>query len=158
MGNLGDCLVWKFLMKKTGEEFSLEEIFLEIRRRTEKEKSREGEWEKIRKEAQGLEREARRLTQRLAETEDGDLAEFLKKEIQSRLSQREYLREKANGEKNSFNKKERENIALRYSDPKFLASLLSIPNKRAYLGLWAEKLIWEGGVLKLYLFVSPELP
>lgn len=158
LGNLGDCLVWKFLMKKTGEEFSLEEIFLEIRRRTEKEKSREGEWEKIRKEAQGLEREARRLTQRLAETEDGDLAEFLKKEIQSRLSQREYLREKANGEKNSFNKKERENIALRYSDPKFLASLLSIPNKRAYLGLWAEKLIWEGGVLKLYLFVSPELP
>ena len=158
LGNLGDCLVWKFLMKKTGEEFSLEEIFLEIRRRTEREKSREGEWEKIRKEAQGLEREARRLTQRLAETEDGDLAEFLKKEIRSRLSQREYLREKANGEKNSFNKKERENIALRYSDPKFLVSLLSIPNKRVYLGLWAEKIIWEGGVLKLYLFVSPELP
>ena len=158
MGNLGDCLVWKFLMKKTGEEFSLEEIFLEIRRRTEREKSREGEWEKIRKEAQGLEREARRLTQRLAETEDGDLAEFLKKEIQSRLAQREYLREKANGEKNSFNKKERENIARRYSDPKFLSSCLSVPNKRAYLGLWAEKLIWEGGVLKLYLFVSPELP
>ncbi|WP_204247407.1 recombinase family protein [Blautia sp. An81] len=158
LGNLGDCLVWKFLMKKTGEEFSLEEIFLEIRRRTEKEKSREGEWEKIRKEAQGLEREARRLTQRLAETEDGDLAEFLKKEIQSRLAQREYLREKANGEKNSFNKKERENIARRYSDPKFLSSCLSVPNKRAYLGLWAEKLIWEGGVLKLYLFVSPELP
>ena len=89
MGNLGDCLVWKFLMKKTGEEFSLEEIFLEIRRRTEREKSREGEWEKIRKEAQGLEREARRLTQRLAETADGDLAEFLKKERHSRLAQRE---------------------------------------------------------------------
>ena len=79
MGNLGDCLVWKFLMKKTGEEFSLEEIFLEIRRRTEKEKSREGEWEKIRKEAQGLEREARRLTQRLAEKEDRELAKFSKK-------------------------------------------------------------------------------
>ena len=155
LGNPCDDLVWKLLMEKTGEELSLEEIFLEIRRRTKKEKSREGEWEKREKEAQGLEREARRLTRRLAETEDGDLAEFLKEEIQSRLTRREYLRQKEKGEKNFLNRKERENLVLRYTDPEFLASFLSVPNKRAYLGLWTEKIIWEKGVLKLYLFVSP---
>lgn len=156
-GNVADSLVWEFLMEKTGQEISMKEIFWEIRRKTEKEKEQGEEKVNIQKEKARLELEARRLSQRLAETEDRDLAGFLESEIRKRLEERENLRKREREKRNSFNQKNRENLVLRYSDPEFLSSFLSVPNKRIYIEIWIKKLVWEEETGKLYLFVSPGL-
>ena len=156
-GNVADSLVWEFLMEKTGQEISMKEIFWEIRRKTEKEKEQGEEKVNIQKEKARLELEARRLSQRLAETEDRDLAGFLESEIRKRLEERENLRKREREKRNSFNQKNRENLVRRYSDPDFFASFLSVPNKRIYIEIWIKKLVWEEETGKLYLFVSPGL-
>ena len=133
----------------------MKEIFWEIRRKTEKEKEQEKEKENIPKEEARLEQEVRRLSQRLAETEDLDLAGFLEQEIRKRLGEREALRKREREKRNSFDRKERENLVLRYSDPEFFSSFLSVPNKRIYIEIWVKKLVWEEETGRLYLFVSP---
>ena len=157
-GNAADSLVWEFLMEKTGQEISMKEIFWEIRRKTEKEKEQEKEKENIPKEEARLEQEVRRLSQRLAETEDLDLAGFLEQEIRKRLGEREALRKREREKRNSFDRKERENLVRRYSDPEFFSSFLSVPNKRIYIEIWIKKLVWEEETGRLYLFVSPGPP
>ena len=156
-GNVADGLVWEFLLERTRQEISMKEIFWEIRRKTEKEKEQGEEKVNIQKEKARLELEARRLSQRLAETEDRDLAGFLEQEIQKRLGEREDLRKKEREKRNSFDRKKRENLVRRYSDPDFFASFLSVPNKRIYIEIWIKKLVWEEETGKLYLFVSPGL-
>ena len=154
-GNVADGLVWEFLLERTRQEISMKEIFWEIRRKTEKEKEQEKEKENIPREEARLEQEVRRLSQRLAETEDLDLAGFLEQEIRKRLGEREALRKREREKRNSFDRKERENLVRRYSDPEFFSSFLSVPNKRIYIEIWVKKLVWEEETGRLYLFVSP---
>ncbi len=154
-GNVADGLVWEFLLERTRQEISMKEIFWEIRRKTEKEKEQEKEKENIPKEEARMEQEVRRLSQRLAETEDLDLAGFLEQEIRKRLGEREALRKREREKRNSFDRKERENLVRRYSDPEFFSSFLSVPNKRIYIEIWVKKLVWEEETGRLYLFVSP---
>ena len=154
-GNVADSLVWEFLMERTRQEIRVKEIFWEIRRKTEKEKEQEEERENIQKEEARLEQEALRLAQRLAETKDQDLAGFLENEIRRRLEERERFRKREMEKRNAFNQKERERLVCRYSDPEFLSSFLSVPNKRIYIEIWIKKLVWEEETGKLYLFVSP---
>ena len=154
-GNMADSLVWKFLMERTRQEISVKEIFQEVRRKTEKEKEQEEERENIQKERLRLEQEALRLAQRLAEAKDRDLAGFLENEICRRLEEREELRKKELEKGNFLDQKERQLIVCRYSDPEFLSSFLSVPNKRIYIEIWIKKLVWEEETGKLYLFVSP---
>ena len=153
--NMADSLVWKFLMERTRQEISVKEIFQEVRRKTEKEKEQEEERENIQKERLRLEQEALRLAQRLAEAKDRDLAGFLENEICRRLEEREELRKKELEKGNFLDQKERQLIVCRYSDPEFLSSFLSVPNKRIYIEIWIKKLVWEEETGKLYLFVSP---
>ena len=112
-----------------------------------------GDQEKDRKGKRTGERKGK--SQRLAETEDLDLAGFLEQEIRKRLGEREALRKRKREKRNSFDRKERENLVLRYSDPEFFSSFLSVPNKRIYIEIWIKKLVWEEETGRLYLFVSP---
>ena len=153
-GNMADSLVWEFLMERTREEIPVKEIFWEIRRKTEKEKEQEEERENIQKEEARLEQEALRLAQRLAETKDQDLAGFLENEIRRRLAERENLRKREMEKRNSLEQKERENLICRYSDPEFFFSFLSVPNKRIYIRIWLERIVWEEERSRLCLFVS----
>ena len=123
--------------------------------RRKRKKNRKKERENIQKERLRLEQEALRLAQRLAEAKDRDLAGFLENEICRRLEEREELRKKELEKGNFLDQKERQLIVCRYSDPEFLSSFLSVPNKRIYIEIWIKKLVWEEETGKLYLFVSP---
>ena len=153
-GNVADSMIWEFLMERTRQAIPVKEIFQEIRRKTEKEKEQEEERENIHKEEVRLEQEALRLTQRLAETKDRDLAGFLENEIRRRLAERENLRKREMEKRNSLEQKERENLICRYSDPEFFFSFLSVPNKRIYIRIWLERIVWEEERSRLCLFVS----
>ena len=153
-GNVADSMIWEFLMERTRQAIPVKEIFQEIRRKTEKEKEQEEERENIHKEEVRLEQEALRLTQRLAETKDRDLAGFLENEIRRRLAERENLRKREMEKRNSLQQKERENLICRYSDPEFFFSFLSVPNKRIYIRIWLERIVWEEERSRLCLFVS----
>ena len=153
-GNVADSMIWEFLMERTRQAIPVKEIFQEIRRKTEKEKEQEEERENIHKEEVRLEQEAMRLTQRLAETKDRDLAGFLENEIRRRLAERENLRKREMEKRNSLEQKERENLICRYSDPEFFFSFLSVPNKRIYIRIWLERIVWEEERSRLCLFVS----
>ncbi len=153
-GNVADSMVWEFLMERTRQAISVKEIFQEIRRKAEKEKEQEEERENIKKEGARLEQEAQRLTQRLAETKERELAGFLENEIRRRLAERENLRKREIEKRNSLEQKERENLVCRYSDPEFFSSFLSVPNKRIYIRIWLERIVWEEERSRLCLFVS----
>ena len=156
-GNVADSMIWEFLMERTRQAIPVKEIFQEIRRKTEKEKEQEEERKNIHKEEVRLEQEALRLTQRLAETKDRDLAGFLENEIRRRLAERENLRKREMEKRNSLEQKERENLICRYSDPEFFFSFLSVPNKRIYIRIWLERIVWEEERSRLCLFVSSGL-
>lgn len=148
LGNPADRQLWSLLMEKTRKEISLEEVFREIRKRVEKERDQEeGEFQE---EKGRLEREARRLAERLAKTEDQSTAEFLLGEIQKRIKEKEALEERRTKEKNVFTQEERERLVLRCLEPEFLESFLSPANKRDYIRLFIRRIVWEEGRLKVY--------